>query len=137
MEREAFAKVVEDAIASVPKALQSKIDNVVFVIEEDSRPPGWRERGIVVHQYLLGLYQGVPLTKRGIHYSLVLPDKITIFQQPIEELGRTEGGIRELVHEVVHHEIGHYFGIDESTIRKLEAQKKRRKVKAAPRERSG
>lgn len=122
-----FERMVHEAIASVPQVLQEKIDNVVFVIEEDSRPPGWRERGIVVRQYLLGLYQGVPLTKRGIHYSLVPPDKITIFQKPIEELGSTAEGVRKLVHEVVHHEIGHYFGIDEPTIRKLEAQRKKRK----------
>lgn len=127
MEPEAFTQLVHEAIASVPEMLQAKIENVVFVVEEDSRPPRWRERGIVVRQYLLGLYQGVPLTKRGIHYSLVPPDKITIFQKPIEELGGTAAGVRKLVHEVVHHEIGHYFGIDEPTIRRLEAQRKRRK----------
>lgn len=141
MELEIFEQLVHEAITSVPKALQEKIDNVVFVIEEDSRPPGWRERpvrlrlrrkampggGIVVRQYLLGLYQGVPLTKRGINYSLVPPDKITIFQKPIEELGHTEEGIRQLVHEVVHHEIAHYFGFDEPAVRRMEKSRASRK----------
>jgi predicted Zn-dependent protease with MMP-like domain len=133
--------MVHDAITSVPQALQQKIENVVFVIEEDSRPPRWRERpvrlrlrrkampggGIVVRQYLLGLYQGVPLTKRGINYSLVPPDKITIFQKPIEELGQTPAGVRELVHEVVHHEIAHYFGFDEAAVRRMEKSRSARK----------
>ncbi len=127
MELPAFEQLVHEAIANVPAKLQAKIENVVFVIEEDSRPPGWRERGIVVRQYLLGLYQGVPLTKRGIHYSLVPPDKITIFQKPIEELGITDDGVRQLVHEVVHHEIAHYFGFDEPAVRRMEQSRARKK----------
>jgi predicted Zn-dependent protease with MMP-like domain len=125
MDHETFAQLVHDAIANVPGTLRKKIENVVFVIEEDSRPPGWREQGIVLRQYLLGLYQGVPLTKRGIHYSLVAPDKITIFQKPIEELGQSEVGIRQLVHEVVHHEIGHYFGFSDAELRVMERGRKR------------
>ncbi|MEK7518547.1 MAG: metallopeptidase family protein [Patescibacteria group bacterium] len=135
MEREQFVQLVSEAIRIVPMPLQEKIENVVFVIEEDPRPPGWRERGIVVRQYLLGLYQGVPLTKRGINYSLVLPDKITIFQKPIEELGVTTEGIRKLVHDVVHHEIAHYFGFDEPAVRRMEksrALRKKLKKEATP-----
>lgn len=124
IEPEVFKQMVNEAIASVPDVLRKKIENVVFVVEEDSRPPGWRERGIVMRNYLLGLYQGVPLTKRGIHYSLVPPDKITIFQNPIAELGQTEAGTLKLVNEVVHHEIGHYFGFSDAELRKMENQKK-------------
>lgn len=128
MEREQFSQIVSEAVHAVPEQLREKIENVVFVVEEDSRPPGWRERGIVVRQYLLGLYQGVPLTKRGIHYSLVPPDKITIFHKPIEELGGpTDEGIRALVHDVVHHELAHYFGFDEPAVRKMEKSKKHKK----------
>lgn len=126
---EAFEQMVHEAIANVPEALREKIENVVFVIEEDSRPPGWRERGILVRSFLLGLYQGVPLTKRGINYSLVPPDKITIFQKPIEELGGTEEGIHALVHDVVHHEIAHYFGFDEPAVRRMEKSRALRKKK--------
>lgn len=129
VERETFEHLVREAIASVPKKLQAKIENVVFVVEEDSRPPNFRERGIVVHRYLLGLYQGVPLPQRGVHYSLVLPDKITIFQKPIEELGKTLAGVRDLVHDVVHHEIGHYFGFSDAALHGMERTRKRRDVK--------
>lgn len=128
MEREAFEKIVTEAVQAVPEPLQEKIENVVFVVEEDSRPPQWRERGIIVRSYLLGLYQGVPLTKRGIDYSLVPPDKITIFHKPIEELGGpSDAGIRALVHDVVHHELAHYFGFDEPAVRKMEKSRKQRK----------
>lgn len=128
MEREKFAALVTEAVQAVPEPLRKKIENVVFVVEEDSRPPQWRERGIVVRSYLLGLYQGIPLTKRSIDYSLVPPDKITIFHKPIEELGGpTDAGIRSLVHDVVHHELAHYFGFDEPAVRKMEKSRKQRK----------
>lgn len=129
MDTVAFQSIVHEAIAAVPAPLRGKIENVVFVVEEDSRPPRWRERGIIVRSFLLGLYQGVPLTKRGINYSLVPPDKITIFHKPIEELGGpTAAGIRALVHDVVHHELAHYFGFDESAVRKMEKSRKHRKT---------
>ncbi|MEK7631320.1 MAG: metallopeptidase family protein [Patescibacteria group bacterium] len=128
MEREQFVQLVTEAVQAVPEPLREKIENVVFVVEEDSRPPKFRERGIVIRSFLLGLYQGVPLTKRGINYSLVPPDKITIFHKPIEELGGpTDAGIRALVHDVVHHELAHYFGFDEPAVRKMEQSRKRKK----------
>lgn len=129
MEPDVFKQLVHEAIANVPAKLREKIENVAFVVEADSRPPGWQERGIILRQYLLGLYQGVPLTKRGINYSLVPPDKITIFQKPIEELGHTPDGIRALVHEVVHHEIGHYFGFSDAELHKMERGRKRTSAK--------
>ena len=78
---------------------------------------------------LLGLYEGIPKTKRGAGYFGVLPDKITIFQQPIEELaGHDEKKLKKLIYEVVWHEVGHHLGFDEKEIRALEAKKKRQKT---------
>jgi predicted Zn-dependent protease with MMP-like domain len=128
MDIRVFQQYVQEAIASVPQPLRDRMENVVFVVEEDSRQPGWREKGIVYHSVLLGLYQGVPLTKRGIHYSLVPPDKITIFQKPIEDLGRpTEEGIKKMVFEVVHHEIGHYFGFNDAELSEMEKERGKEK----------
>jgi len=76
---------------------------------------------------LLGLYQGVPQTRRGQGYGLVLPDKISIFQKPIEALCRFEEEIGAKVEEVVRHEIAHHFGLDEGTLRKIEGEKRSRK----------
>ena len=89
-----------------------------------------KEVGIKVHEVLLGLYEGIPKTKRGAGYFGVLPDKITIFRQPLEELaGRDESKLKRLVYEVVWHEVGHHLGFNEKEIRALEAKKKRQNHK--------
>ncbi|MGB9629486.1 MAG: metallopeptidase family protein, partial [Thermodesulfobacteriota bacterium] len=69
---------------------------------------------------LLGLYQGVPIDRRGFYYGNVLPDKITLFQIPIESCCANKEEIEEKVREVVIHEVGHYFGLDEEKLRELE-----------------
>lgn len=126
MESTAFHAVVQEAIASVPDALRQRIENVVFVVEDEPRPPHGDEQVIRYRRVLLGLYEGVPLTRRGVHYSLVPPDKITIFQRAIEAVaGPTDAGIRQLVFDVVHHEIGHYFGLSDPELRALERKRKR------------
>ena len=71
---------------------------------------------------LLGLYQGVPLDRRGFYYGNVLPDKITLFQTPIESMYQTKEEIEEKVREVVIHEVGHYFGLDDERLRELEKE---------------
>ena len=76
---------------------------------------------------LLGLYQGVPQTRRGRRYGLVLPDKISIFQKPIEEYCRFGHEIEATIEEVVRHEIAHHFGLDDNTLRKIEKEKHRSK----------
>ena len=70
---------------------------------------------------LLGLFQGVPLDRRGFYYGNVLPDKITLFQVPIESLCQTKGEVEEKVKEVVIHEVGHYFGLDDEKLREIES----------------
>ena len=90
--------------------------NVDIVVE---RRPTARERksaGIGPGQTLLGLYQGIPLTHRGESYNLVPPDKINIYQEPIEEMCETDDEVREQVRKTVLHELGHYFGIDDARL---------------------
>jgi predicted Zn-dependent protease with MMP-like domain len=102
-----FEGLIQDAIDSLPDDLRSQMSNVEVVVE-DEPPPG---------QPLLGLYQGVPLTRRGSNYSGVLPDKITIYRGPLE---RHYGQNRELfdrqVRRVVLHEIAHHFGISDERL---------------------
>jgi predicted Zn-dependent protease with MMP-like domain len=69
---------------------------------------------------LLGLYQGIPYDRRGFYYGNVLPDKITLFKEPLEALCRSREEIEEKVREVVIHEVGHYFGLDEETMQEME-----------------
>jgi predicted Zn-dependent protease with MMP-like domain len=77
--------------------------------------------GLRPGQTLFGLYEGVPQTQRTSHYGLVLPDKITIFQGPIERLHRSPEAIREQVRRTVIHELAHHFGISDERLRELGA----------------
>jgi predicted Zn-dependent protease with MMP-like domain len=105
--QERFESFVQDALDSIPDEFADRVDNVAFLVEDDS------ERGD-----LLGLYQGVPATKR-FHYSGSMPDRITIYKNPICAMCRTEDEVREQVRETVIHEIGHYFGIGDARLREL------------------
>jgi predicted Zn-dependent protease with MMP-like domain len=109
---EDFESLVEDAIDSLPPDLAAYMENVAVVVE-DEPPPGTR---------LLGLYQGVPLTRRTSGYAGTPPDKITIFQGPLERLaGGDLERLRELARHVVVHEIAHHFGISDERLVELGA----------------
>ncbi len=126
MEREKFEEYIEEAIQKVPKSVRDKIVNVAFVIEDDPRSARETERQILSRGILLGLYQGVSLPHRSGYYSGVLPDKITLFKESIEQIAGTDPQkVRELIHEVVHHEIAHYLGMNEAQVQAWE--RKRRK----------
>jgi predicted Zn-dependent protease with MMP-like domain len=112
--REAFMRLVEEAVESIPEQFRDRLANVDFVIEETPRGdevPGG--------ELLLGLYQGVPLTERGAGYFGVLPDRIVLFRRPIEARARSDADLAELVREVVIHEVAHYFGIDDDRLDEL------------------
>ena len=100
------------------------MDNVAVVIEDLPTHQQRRKGGAQAGNILLGLYEGVPRTKRGPGYTMTLPDKISIFQKSIEAVARTESAIRAQVRETVWHEIAHHFGFDERAVRTL-SQKRR------------
>ncbi|MFH0804696.1 MAG: metallopeptidase family protein [Patescibacteria group bacterium] len=108
--------------------VRMNLRNVAFVVEDDARSARVSEQGVRFRGELLGLYQGVPLPARSAYYSGVLPDKITIFRKPIERLaGSDDQAVASLVAEVVHHEIGHYLGMDERTVRQWENHRREKK----------
>jgi len=130
MKKNNFEQLIREAILALPEHGRKAMKNVAFVVEENARHKKAKEVGIKVHEVLLGLYEGIPKTKRGAGYFGVLPDKITIFRQPLEELaGRDESKLKRLVYEVVWHEVGHHLGFNEKEIRALEAKKKRQNHK--------
>ena len=127
MQREKFEALVVRAIDNLPPEFQRELENVDIVVE-DWPPPGQLRQAKQSHPtQLLGLYQGVPQTRRGRGYGLVLPDKISIFQKPIEAQCRFGDEIEGKIGEVVRHEIAHHFGLDEKTLRKIEGEKRGRK----------
>ena len=124
MDQLQFERYINEAILSLPEALREKIENLAFVLEDEPRTATLQERGIKFNGLLLGLYQGIPLIRRSRGYNGVLPDKITLFKKPIETLaGPEEEKIRKLIHKVVYHEIGHYFGFNEEKVREWERKR--------------
>lgn len=123
MTREKFEKLVNEGIKAIPKKFLEKLDNVDIVIEEEPTSYQLRKLRMRKKSLIFGLYEGVPQTKRW-HYGQVLPDKITIFKKPIEQFARSENEIKEIVKNIVWHEIAHHFGMDEKRVRQVEYQRK-------------
>jgi len=128
LKRNKFKQIVSEGIAAIPEEFLKKLSNVAIVIEK--RPTEAQEKKLHLWQglVLFGLYEGVPQTRRGSGYSGVLPDKITIFQESIESVGRDEKDIKEIVRNTVWHEIAHHFGMDERRVREAEARRRERSL---------
>ena len=121
MTRGEFEALVERTLRTLPKRFRRKITNVLVVVEDWPDAETLEEMGIEPPETLYGLYRGVDLTRRDSSYGNVLPDTITIYQGPIEEDCADEAEMAELVRDVVVHEIGHYFGLDDTRLEELES----------------
>ncbi len=125
LNRTEFEKIVEEGIKAIPEKFLRKLDNVAIVIETEPTPAQKKKLNIHPDWALFGLYEGIPQTQRGINYSAVLPDKITIFQWPIEEAARDGEDIKEIVKNTVWHEIAHHFGMSEDRVHRAEARRRK------------
>ncbi len=112
MRRSRFRRLVERALDEIPDQLADRMDNVVILLRNQPTPEEKESLGLGSRQTLLGLYVGQPLTNRG-WYGETLPDRIMIYQQPIESICRSEDEVIEQVRETVLHEVAHHFGIDD------------------------
>lgn len=120
LERAEFRRLVREAVASIPPELLRTVHNVDIVIERRPTARDRKQAGIGPGSLLLGLYHGIPLTRRGNEsYNLVAPDKISIYQEHIEAVCQDDDEVREQVRKTVLHEIGHYFGIDDDRLHEL------------------
>ena len=120
MDRDRFEQLVARAIESLPEEFIARLENVDVVVEDYPTQGQLTRAGLKRGHTLLGLYEGVPLTKRGAHYGLVPPDKITIFQRPIEAKCRGGDKVTAEIQRVVRHEIAHHFGIGDARLEQLE-----------------
>ena len=120
---EEFEELVTAAISTLPEKFRERMENIVVVIESLPSQELLREMKIKSPYGLLGLYRGIPYTRRGIWYRNVMPDKIIIFKKPIEVRCKNKEEIKESVRKVVIHEIGHYFGLGEADLRKIERER--------------
>ena len=124
MEREKFEALVARTVNDLPLEFRNKLENVDIVVEDWPTLRQLRQVKLRHPSQLLGLYQGVPQAKRGRGYRMVLPDKISIFQRPIEAQCLSAKEIEVKIGEVVRHEIAHHFGTDEKTLRRIESERR-------------
>jgi predicted Zn-dependent protease with MMP-like domain len=120
MDRQKFEQLVTKAIEDLPEEFLGRMENIDIVVEARPSLSQMRRARLQRGHTLLGLYEGVPRTRRGIRYGLVLPDKITIFQETIEAKCRHEEEVIAEIRRVVKHEIAHHFGISDARLRQLE-----------------
>ena len=120
MTREQFSSLVEEALEEIPRRFRAAMNNVAVVVEDEPPPHILDDLEIEPGGSLFGLYQGTPLTERGWGYGNTLPDRISIYQRPIEEACGDDEEIRDCVAETVIHEFGHYFGMSEQEIEEIE-----------------
>jgi predicted Zn-dependent protease with MMP-like domain len=120
MKKEKFEKLVEEAMALLPKEFKKLIDNLVVIVEEEAPRDVYRQTGSSPFSRILGTYHGIPFKHRGPYYGNYPPDVIAIYQKPIEEICHTEEAIKETVRDVVFHEIGHYFGFTDKELKEIE-----------------
>jgi predicted Zn-dependent protease with MMP-like domain len=118
MEREEFVRVAEEVLDSLPEQFRERIHNLAIMVEDrppksvSRRAPGAGRNGLV-----LGIYQGVPATQRSVFDLPHGPDRIVLYQKNIEAVCSNEAEIRHEIRQTVLHELGHYFGMDESQLK--------------------
>jgi predicted Zn-dependent protease with MMP-like domain len=120
VDRDAFERLVADALEAVPPRFRREIDNLVILVEDEPTRELLRQMRIEPPGTLLGLYTGTPLTGRGWDYGNTLPDRILLFQGPLERSARTRDELVRAVAETLIHEIGHHFGMSEQQIADIE-----------------
>ncbi len=120
MTREAFLRLVDDALASIPDRFRQALVNIAIVVEDEPTDAQLASVDIEPPDTLLGLYEGIPLTERQWSHGNALPDKITLFQGPIEDASEDDDDAVVAIGETLIHEIGHYFGLSEEEIEEIE-----------------
>ena len=118
--REHFTTLVEDALREIPKRFRNAMTNVAVVVEDYPPPDVLADLEVEPGDTLFGLYQGTPLTERQWGYGNTLPDRILLFQGPLERDSEDDDDLVVAIGETLIHEIGHYFGMSEEQIGDIE-----------------
>ena len=115
-----FERLVGESLDALPERYQKNLNNVVIVVEDLPSPEQRKKVNLSPNHSLFGLYEGIPLTRRGNNYSGVLPDKITIFKQPTEASVYDMDQLKEQIQHTVWHEVAHFYGLDHLDISQRE-----------------
>lgn len=117
---EQFEAMINESMAELPQEYITRLDNVAIVYEDEPDSGQQQKLKLKCSEVLFGLYEGVPLTKRGSGYNLVLPDKITIFKKAICSQAGSLGELKAQIKHTLWHEIAHFYGLDHDRIHELE-----------------
>ena len=120
MTRAKFERLVAEAVDLIPARFRREMKNLALVVEGEPSPDLLEEMEIEPPDSLYGLYQGTPLPERTWGFGNTLPDRVTLFQKPIEEDCEDEDEVRAVIGETLIHEVGHYFGLSEEEIEDIE-----------------
>lgn len=120
MTRSDFRELVDEALETIPQRFRDAMQNIAIVVDDEPTPEQLESVEIEPPDTLLGLYEGIPLPERQWAHGNTLPDKITLFQRPIEESSDDEDDLVVCIGETLIHEIGHYFGLSEEEIEEIE-----------------
>ena len=126
MRAEDFDEIVERAYRRIPPRFRRRMQNVAIVVETEPSAHQLAAGRVRPRSTLLGLYEGRPLPLRSVSEPFAMPDRITIFQRPHEEMARNRQQLERMVEQTLWHEVAHYFGMNESQVRMAE---KRRRVR--------
>lgn len=118
---EDFDRLITRAMDELPQEYIKGLNNVAIVYADDPDEHQRIKAHLGDHSLLLGLYEGIPMTKRGAGYNFVLPDKITLFKNPILAVVRSETQLFEQIKRTLWHEIAHFYGLDHDKIHELES----------------
>ncbi len=126
MEKERFEELVRKALAGLPEEIARRMSNIDVEVHDRATARQLASVGIPAGHTLLGLYQGVPLTHRTSGYHMVPPDRIIIFQRPLERISRDEDDLVERARATVIHEVAHHFGISDPRLREIERERRQK-----------
>ena len=129
MTRQEFTDLVDEALSRIPRRFRAAMKNVAVIVEDEPPPHVLEDMDMDEDDELFGLYEGTPLPERGASYGNTLPDRISIYQIPIEESCANDEEVRVCVAETVIHEFGHYFGMSEEEIEEIEENYWRNRIK--------
>ena len=120
MTRAQFERLVADAVQSIPRTFRERMRNIALIVEDEPSDELLDEMGVDPEDTLFGLYQGTPLTDRTWDYGNALPDRIVLYQNPIEDASDSDQEVVAVIGETLIHEVGHYFGMSEQDIEEIE-----------------
>ena len=126
MERQRFEELVRQALDELPDEIAQRMSNVDVEVQELPTSSQLSSTGVPAGRTLLGLYQGIPLTRRTSGYQMVPPDRIIIFQRPLEMVANSDEDLVQRVQATVIHEVAHHFGISDRRLQEIEAERRRR-----------